>query len=161
EPGAPETWDFSIGVATAWERAFDEAVVPWTRKVTLRSAVVMTTFRGGAFDILLGLVRRGLGGRAGDGRQFGSWMREADLVRGLSWLIERPNAAGVFNVAAPNPLPNADFMRALRRAWGVPFGLPQPRPLLELGAFVLRTETELVLKSRRVVPRRLLEAGFG
>jgi uncharacterized protein len=160
EPGAPDTWNFSIDVARSWEKAFDDASAPRTRKIKLRSAILMTLFAGGAFDVLSGLVRRGLGGRAGDGRQYVSWVHEEDFVRAVSWLIEHENAAGIFNIAAPNPLPNAEFMRALRKAWGNPIGLPLPQPLLELGAAVLRTETELVLKSRRVVPGRLLEGGF-
>ena len=160
EPNAPDTWRFSIDVATAWEKAVDEAVTPRTRKVKLRSAMVMSPDRGGVFDVLLGLVRRGLGGRAGDGRQYVSWIHEQDFVRAVSWLIDHEEVDGPVNVAAPHPLPNAAFMQALREAWGIRFGLPAPGWLLEVGALFLRTETELVLKSRRVVPGRLLQAGF-
>lgn len=160
EPGAPDTWRFSVAVAKAWERAADECPTPHTRKVLLRAAMVMSPDRGGVFDVLLGLVRRGLGGRAGDGRQFVSWVHEHDFVRAVLFLIDRADLAGPVNVAAPEPLPNAEFMRALRRAWGTRVGLPATRWMLELGAWVLRTETELVLKSRRVVPGRLLRAGF-
>jgi hypothetical protein len=160
EPGAPDTWRFSIEVARAWERALDEAHVPGTRKVALRSAMVMSPDAGGVFDVLLGLVRRGLGGRSGSGRQWVSWVHHDDFVRAVRWLIERDDVAGPVNVAAPHPLPNAEFMRALRRAWGTPVGLPATRWMLEVGAVFLRTETELVLKSRRVVPGRLLEGGF-
>jgi uncharacterized protein (TIGR01777 family) len=160
EPGAPDTWRFSIEVARAWERALEEAVVPQTRKVALRSAMTMSPDRGGVFDVLLGLVRRGLGGRAGDGRQYVSWIHEEDFVRAVGWLIEREGVTGPVNLAAPNPVPNAEFMRALREAWGRSFGLPAAKWMLEVGAFFLRTETELVLKSRRVVPGRLLEGGF-
>src|SRR5262249_19907981 len=109
---------------------------------------------------LLGLVRRGLGGRAGDGRQYVSWIHEADFVRAITWLIERDGFAGPVNLAAPEPLQNAEFMRTLRQAWGIRMGLPATRWMLEVGAFLLRSETELILKSRRVVPGRLLEAGF-
>lgn len=160
EPNAPSTWRFSIDVATAWERTVNEAVVPHTRKVILRSAMTMSPERGGVFDVLLGLVRRGLGGRAGDGRQFVSWIHEDDFVRAVYWLIEHYELAGPVNLAAPNPLPNADFMRLLRQASGTRFGLPSTAWMLEIGAFLLRTETELILKSRRVLPGRLLESGF-
>lgn len=160
EPDAPDTWRFSIEVAAAWERAADEAEVPGTRKVKLRSAVVMSPDRGGPFDILLGLVRRGLGGRAGDGRQYVSWIHDEDFVRALYWLIEHDEVDGAVNLAAPNPLPNAEFMRILREAAGVPFGLPAAEWMLEVGAVFMRTETELILKSRRVVPGRLLQHGF-
>jgi uncharacterized protein (TIGR01777 family) len=160
EPGAPDTWRFSIDVATSWERALSEAATPATRKVALRSAMIMSPDRGGIFDTLLRLVRWGLGGRAGDGRQYVSWIHEDDFVGALRWLIAHDEIAGAVNVAAPNPLPYGEFMRALRQAWGIRIGLPATRWMLEVGAFVLRTETELVLKSRRVVPGRLLERGF-
>ncbi|MBV9852165.1 MAG: TIGR01777 family oxidoreductase [Armatimonadetes bacterium] len=160
EPGAPDTWRFSIDVAQAWECALDEAATPQTRKVKLRSAIVMSPGRGSAFDTLLGLVRHGLGGRAGDGRQYVSWIHDRDFVRAAAWLIARDDMAGAVNLAAPNPLPNAEFMRALRNAWGIRFGLPATHGMLEAGALFLRTETELILKSRRVVPGRLPQAGF-
>lgn len=160
EPGAPDTWRFSIDVAASWERAFERAAVPSTRKIALRSAIVMSPDRGGAFDILLGLVRRGLGGRYGDGRQYVSWVHDADFVRALYWIVDHPDLPSPINIASPKPLPNADFMRELRQAWGISVGLPAARWMLEIGAFFLRTETELVLKSRRVVPKRLTDSGF-
>lgn len=160
EPGAPDTWRFSIEVARAWERALDEARTPHTRKVILRSAMTMSPDPGGVFATLLGLTRRGLGGTVGDGRQFMSWIHEEDFIRAVRWLIARDDLAGPVNLAAPHPLPNADFMRALREAARVPFGLPAPEWLLEIGVRLLRTESELVLKSRRVVPTRLLDSGF-
>ena len=160
EPHAPGTWKFSIEVAQAWERAFAEAKTPNTRKVALRSAMVMSPDRGGVFDVLLGLVRRRLGGRAGDGRQFVSWIHDRDFLRAVDWLLERDDFAGPVNLCSPQPLPNAEFMAALRAAWGVRFGLPAARWMLELGTWFLRTETELILKSRRVVPGRLLASGF-
>ena len=124
EPGAPASWQFSIDVARAWERTFAEAVTERTRKVALRSAMTLSPDRGGVFDTLLGLVRRGLGGRAGDGRQFMSWIHDEDFVAAVRWLIDREDIDGIVNVASPNPLPNAEFMRLLREAAGVPFGLP-------------------------------------
>jgi uncharacterized protein (TIGR01777 family) len=160
ETGAPSTWRFSIDVARAWEQALDEADVPATRKVAMRSAMTMSPDPGGIFATLLGLVRRGLGGTAGDGRQFISWVHEHDFVRAVEWLIAQTSMSGAVNVASPNPLPNADFMRLLRRAAGVRLGLPATAWMLELGAVFLRTETELILKSRRVVPGRLLAGGF-
>ncbi len=160
EPDAPDTWRFSIDVATSWERALDEADVPATRKVKLRSAMTMSPDRGGIFDVLLGLVRRGLGGRSGDGRQYVSWIHHEDFVRAVNWLLEHEEFDGAVNLTAPNPLPNAEFMRALRETWGARVGLPATRWMLEVGAVFLRTETELILKSRRVVPGRLLRAGF-
>ncbi len=160
EPGVPDTWRFSIDVATAWERTLNEIDVPSTRKVNLRSAMVMSPDRDGVFDVLSGLVRRGLGGRSGDGRQYVSWIHHEDFARAVRWLIDRDDVTGDVNVCSPHPLPNAEFMRALRDAWGKRIGLPATRWMLEVGALFLRTETELVLKSRRVVPGRLLDAGF-
>jgi uncharacterized protein (TIGR01777 family) len=160
EQDVPETWRFSIDVVTAWEKALDNAIVPATRKVTLRTAMVMSPDRGGVFDVLLGLVRRGLGGRAGDGRQYMSWIHHEDFVRAVRWLIGQDNFAGPVNLAAPEPLPNAEFMRALRAAWGTRIGLPAARWMIDVGTFLMRSESELILKSRRVVPGRLLETGF-
>jgi NAD dependent epimerase/dehydratase family enzyme len=110
--------------------------------------------------VLLRLVRFGLGGRAGDGRQYMSFIHHRDFARAIDFLIERDDIDGAVNLSAPAPLPNADFMQALRQAWGIRLGLPATRLMLEIGAFFLRTETELMLKSRRVVPGRLLNAGF-
>jgi len=160
EPNAPDTWRFSIAVATAWEKALDEAAADGTRKVKMRSAMIMSPDRGGIFDTLLMLVRRGLGGTAGNGRQYVSWIHDDDFIRAVYWLIEREDVGGAVNLASPNPLPYKDFMASLRRAWGTRIGLPATRWMLEMGAFLLRTETELVLKSRRVVPGRLLQEGF-
>jgi uncharacterized protein len=160
EPGAPDSWRFSIDVAQAWERTFEEAATAGTRKVALRSALTLSPDAGGVFDTLLGLARRGLGGSAGDGRQFVSWIHHADFVAAVRWLIDRDDIEGAVNVAAPNPLPNADFMQILREACGVRIGLPARKWMLEIGAVFMRTETELILKSRRVVPARLLEHGF-
>jgi uncharacterized protein (TIGR01777 family) len=160
EPNAPDSWRFSIDVARAWEQTLHDAATPATRKVAMRTAMVMSPDEGGVFSVLLRLVRLGLGGRAGDGRQYVSWIHDADFVAAVRWLIAHDEVAGPVNLAAPAPLPNAEFMRMLRQAWGMPVGLPAARWMLELGAFALRTETELVLKSRRVVPGRLLAGGF-
>jgi uncharacterized protein (TIGR01777 family) len=160
EQDAPDAWRFSIEVAKAWEAAAEDVVTPQTRKVLLRSAVVMSPDRGGIFDTLLGLVRIGLGGRAGSGRQYVSWIHDADFVRAVFWLLAHEGIAGIVNIAAPQPMPNAEFMRGLRAAWGIPIGLPATGWMLAIGAMVMRTETELVLKSRRVVPSRLTAEGF-
>lgn len=160
EPDAPPVWRFSVDVARAWEMAQTAAHTPATRKVAMRSAFTLSPDRGGVFDALLRLVRRGLGGKAGSGRQYVSWIHDDDFMRAVDWLIERDDISGPVNIASPNPLPNAEFMRELRRAWGAPVGLPLPKWLLEIGAWATRTETELVLKSRRVVPGVLQRSGF-
>ena len=160
ESDAPASWRFSVEVAQAWEAAAREAVRPETRLVLLRTAIVASPDRGGIFDVLLRLVRLGLGGTSGSGRQFVSWIHDADLVRAVDWIIAHADVSGAVNLAAPEPLPNAAFMRAIRRAWGARVGLPAAPWMLGLGALALRTETELVLKSRRVVPGRLLAGGF-
>ena len=161
EPNAPDTWRFSIDVVKKWERELNAAATPQTRKVLMRSAIVMAPSRGGSFDMLLRLVRFGLGGRFGDGKEFVSWIHDQDFVAAVDWLIQHENLAGPVNLAAPNPLSNAEFMQGLREAWGMPFGLPATEWMLELGALILRSETELMLKSRRVIPARLLASGFG
>ena len=160
EPGVPGYWGYSVEIAKAWERAQEQADTPHTRKVALRAAMVMSPDRGGVFDVLLRLARLGLGGPVAGGGQYISWIHDADFVRAVGLLIERDDLTGPVNLAAPGPLPQRAFMRTLRRAWGVPVGLPATRWMAELGAFALRSDTELLLKSRRVVPGRLLEAGF-
>lgn len=159
EMHAPDTWRFSIDVAKAWEQTANDARTPMTRKVLMRSAMTMSPDRGGVFDVLLGLVRRRLGSKNGDGRQFVSWIYDHDFIRAVYWLIDS-DLEGPVNIASPNPVPNAEFMRTLRDIWGIRFGLPATRWMLEVGAWLMRTETELILKSRRVVPGRLLQSGF-
>lgn len=160
EPDAPPTWSFSIDVATSWEKAFFDAPDPTIRKIALRSAVTMSPDPGGIFDTLLRLVRYGLGGTAGSGRQYVSWIHESDFCSAVELVIEREDITGVINLSAPNPLPNQAFMQILRRAWGARLGLPANRWMLEFGAMLLRTETELILKSRRVIPGKLIASGF-
>lgn len=160
EANAPSSWRFSIEVATRWEKAFFSSSTPGTRQVALRSAMTMSPDDGGVFSELLRLVRFSLGGAAGSGNQFVSWIHEADFIRSLEFLIAHDELDGPINLASPNPLPNREFMRALRQAWGTQIGLPASLPMLKLGALFLRTETELILKSCRVIPRRLLQAGF-
>jgi uncharacterized protein (TIGR01777 family) len=160
EADTPDTWKFSIDVATSWERAANEADTPNTRKVLMRAAMVMSPDRDGIFDTLLGLVRKGLGGTAADGRQYISWIHEKDFIRSVNWLIEHEEFSGPVNLASPHPLMNRDFMRILRDAAGVSIGLPAAKWMLQIGAVLMRTETELILKSHRVVPKRLTDSGF-
>jgi uncharacterized protein (TIGR01777 family) len=161
EPDAPPKWRFSIDVATSWERAFFAADVRQTRQVAMRSAMTMSPDPGGVFDTLLSLVRWGLGGKVGSGKQYVSWIHEVDFIRAVEFLIGEESLEGAVNLASPCPLPNRDFMSCLRRAWCTSYiGLPATKWMLEAGALLLRTETELILKSRRVVPRRLTDAGF-
>jgi hypothetical protein len=160
EPDAPAYWRWSIDIARAWEETLAAASVPGTRRVALRTAMVMSLEPGGVFDVLLRLARLGLGGPMAGGWQYVSWIHERDFVRAIAWLLERDELSGPVNVCSPGPLPQREFARVLRAACGIPFGLPAAPWMLELGAFVLRTDTELLLKSRRVVPGRLLASGF-
>ncbi|THV30188.1 epimerase [Glycomyces paridis] len=160
EPDAPAYWGKSIDIALAWERALDEADTPRTRKISMRSAMVMSRDRGSVFDLLSRMARLGLGGPIAGGRQFVSWIHEADFIHAVAFLLEREDLCGPVNLAAPHPLRQRDFMRILRRAQGVRIGLPATRRMAELGALALRTDTELLLKSRRVIPGRLEAAGF-
>ncbi|GHE92904.1 NAD-dependent epimerase [Streptomyces werraensis] len=160
ESGVPDHWAYSVRIAKNWERAQEEAATPGTRKVALRAAMVMSPDRGGVFDVLLRLARLGLGGPVAGGGQYVSWIHDEDFVRAVEFLIAREDVEGAVNLAAPGPLPQREFMRVLRRAWGMPLGLPASRWMAEVGAFVLRSDTELLLKSRRVVSGRLRDAGF-
>ncbi|MGW1893375.1 TIGR01777 family oxidoreductase [Streptomyces sp. NPDC002004] len=160
EPGVPDYWAYSVEIAKAWEREQELADTLHTRKVALRSAMVMSPDRGGVLDVLLRLARLGLGGPVAGGAQYVSWIHDRDFVRAVEFLVDRGDLTGPVNLAAPAPLPQRSLMRALRAAWGIPVGLPATKWMAELGAFALRSDTELLLKSRRVVPGRLLEAGF-
>ena len=152
--------EFSIEVGRAWETEFLKSPLVGTRKITLRTAMVLGLGKNSVFPVLRKLVRCGLGGKQGTGQQFVSWVHEEDFCRAVEWLIERDEAAGVFNLCAPNPLTNTEMMRAFRQLLRVHFGVPAPKWVLEIGAIFLRTETELVLKSRRVIPGKLLMMGF-
>lgn len=160
ESGAPSTWNFSIRVAKAWEEAFFSTQTPGTRQVALRSAMTFSPDRDGVFDVFSKLVRHGLGGTNLPGTQFVSWIHEVDFIRAVEFLIATPSLAGPVNLASPHPLPNFQFLHVLRKSWGTRLGLPTTQWMLEVGTFLLQTESELVLKSRRVVPGRLLDAGF-
>jgi len=161
ETGAtPEAKDeFSIEVIRQWERALDEARTPATRKVALRITLVFGK-DGGVLPVLQRLARFGLGGKMGSGRQYVSWIHVEDFCRAVEWLVARDDLSGPVNLAAPNPLPNREMMKLIRETCGAPFGLPAAEWMLEVGALFIRTETELIIKSRRVVPGRLLASGF-
>ncbi|MFK0008331.1 TIGR01777 family oxidoreductase [Paenarthrobacter sp. NPDC090520] len=150
---------FSVSVARAWEDELAAAVVPATRKVPLRIAIVLGG-TGGVMGPFRNLARVGLGGHMGPGTQKFSWIHVEDLFRAVLFIHDRPELTGPVNAASPYPVENRELMSLVRRSLGVPFGLPTPKWLLELGAVMIRTETELVLKSRWVEPRRLLDAGF-
>ncbi|ASU32566.1 TIGR01777 family oxidoreductase [Mucilaginibacter xinganensis] len=150
---------FSVDVCTRWEAAFNKYETPKTRKVALRMAIVLGR-NDSAFPRLLNLVKLGMGGMQGNGRQYVSWVHEHDVARSTEWLLDHPEMNGVFNCAAPVPLKNADLMQVIRNAYGMPFGLPAPQWMLEAGAVLIGTETELILKSRWVLPARLLKSGF-
>lgn len=157
----PEAKDaFSIEVARAWEEAFDRAHAPRTRKVILRTSMVFGREPWGVYEVLRRLVRFGLGGNMAHGGQFVSWIHATDFCRAVAWLIDRDSASGTYNIASPHPVTNFEMMRTLRRVLHRPIGLPAARWMLEVAAFLMRTETELIIKSRRVVPARMLEEGF-
>ncbi len=152
-------FDFSMNVAKAWERAFFETSNPAVRKVALRTAIVLGK-KGGAFSPLKSLAKIGFGGTQGSGQQFVSWIHEHDFCRAVEFIINNNSIDGVINIVAPKPIVNREFMKTLRKSLNMPFGIPLSASLLSIGARIIRTETELVLKSRRVIPKRLKETGF-
>jgi uncharacterized protein (TIGR01777 family) len=151
---------FSVEVAQAWERTLQEAQTPDTRKIALRTSMVLGLGRNSVFPVLRRLTKFGLGGRQGSGKQFVSWIHVTDFCRAVEWIIAHDELAGPINQCAPNPLPNGEMMKVFREVCRMPIGLPAWEWTLEIGAFFMRTETELILKSRRVVPGRLLANGF-
>ena len=151
---------FSVDVCQQWEGMLAKATTPRTRKVALRAAMVFGTGQGGVFEAFLRIVRLGLGGTLGNGRQFVNWVHERDFCRAVEWVISHPELSGPVNVASPHPIPNREFMRILRRVCRQPVGIPATAWMLEIGALLLQTETELLLKSRRVIPGKLRDSGF-
>lgn len=152
--------DFSVQVAKKWEEVFYNAPTPPdVRKIAIRSAIVLGR-HDGVMTRLLNLVRFGLGGKQGSGSQFVSWIHETDFCRSIAFLIDNEALTGTFNLASPNPVTNEYLMRSLRKTLRMPFGLPATTWMLRIGSWLIGTETELILKSRRVVPTRLLESGF-
>ena len=160
EPGVPKSWAFSVEVGRDWEAALFTDSMPRTRRVALRTSLVMSAQPGSIFAVLSRLVRMGMGGTNGKGTQRVSWMHADDYVRAVDMLLEDERWGGVVNLSAPEAPPNREFMRTLRRAWGMPFGPPAPEWAIQVGTFLLRTEPELVLKSRWVYPGRLEREGF-
>ncbi|RYJ37946.1 NAD-dependent epimerase [Flavobacterium anhuiense] len=150
--------DFSINVALSWEKAFFKTETPRTLKTALRTSIVLGK-NGGAFIPLKNLAKIGFGGKQGNGNQFVSWIHEDDFANAVDFIIEK-EISGIVNVVSPEPIRNKDFMLKLRKAVGFPFGIPLNKFFLEIGSFIIRTETELVLKSRNVIPKQLLENGF-
>ncbi|MDP5200817.1 TIGR01777 family oxidoreductase [Flavobacterium sp. DG2-3] len=150
--------DFSINVALSWEKAFFKTETPKTLKTALRTSIVLGK-NGGALIPLKTLAKIGFGGKQGNGNQFVSWIHEEDFARAVDFIIEK-ELTGKINIVSPKPIRNAAFMQKLRKAVDFPFGIPLSKTLLEIGSFFIRTETELVLKSRNVVPKRLLDSGF-
>lgn len=152
--------EFSVHVVREWEAAFYETPLPKTRRAALRTTMVLGHARNSVFPVLCRLARSGLGGRMGSGKQWVSWLHIHDFCRAVEWVIAHEELSGPVNFAAPNPVPNVEMMRLFRELVGMPIGLPATEWMLEIGAFILRTETELILKSRRVAPSKLIDSGF-
>jgi len=150
--------DFSMNVAKSWEKTFYEIDTPNTLKTAIRTSIVLGK-KGGAFIPLKKLTQFGLGGKNGNGKQFVSWIHEKDFARAVEFIIEK-KLSGSVNVISPKPIRNEVFMKKLQKEIGIPFGLPISKTLLEFGARIINTETELILKSRNVIPKRLTENGF-
>jgi uncharacterized protein len=150
---------FSVNVATNWEKTFFDFKLPQTRQVALRMAIVLGN-TGGVIKPLKNLLRLGLGGKQGNGKQMFSWLHIEDLFRIITFVQQHTELSGVLNTAAPNPVSNKTLMQLLRKNMGIAFGLPTPVWLLKMGAVIIKTETELILKSRWVIPERLSAAGF-
>jgi uncharacterized protein len=150
--------DFSVQVCKLWEKTLFEQRTPFTRKVALRMAITLGT--GGVMIPYLTLCKFGLGGRQGNGKQMYSWVHIDDVCRVIAWMWEHQEEEGFYNVSAPNPVTNQQFMRTIRKATGHAFGLPAFEWMLKIGAIILGTEPELLLKSRWVLPTKLLQKGF-
>ncbi|MGD6968097.1 TIGR01777 family oxidoreductase [Rossellomorea vietnamensis] len=150
---------FSVDVAVKWEEAFFSFNLPDTRQIALRIAIVLGK-GGGVMTPYQNLVRFGLGGSQGKGSQKFSWIHIEDLYRIILFLNDNKELKGIFNCSAPYPVSNKELMGELRKTMNVPLGLPSPKWILEIGSRVIRTETELVLKSRWVIPERLEREGF-
>ena len=152
--------DFSMNICKAWEKEFNTVPTTHTRKIALRTAIVIAQETGGALEYLINLTKLWLGGTQGGGQQFVSWVHLYDFAHCIQFLIDKEHIKGVINCAAPNPVTNQVFMAKLRQYCGRSWGLAMPRWLLEIGAILIRTQTELILKSRKVVSKRLEEEGF-
>jgi uncharacterized protein (TIGR01777 family) len=151
--------DFSMDVCKKWEATFNSFNTPVTRKIIIRTSIVLGK-DGGAMMPLKNLVKFGLGGMQGNGKQFVSWIHEQDFCRAIEWLCENEKASGVYNVVSPTTARNEDFMKCLRKSLHAGWGIPAPGFILSVGAVLIGTEPELILKSRKVYPQRLLNEGF-
>lgn len=160
ELNVPAYWKLSIDIVQAWEATQEKAQVPHTRKVALRTSMVMGQHPESVLGVLTSMTRLGLGGAIAGGEQFVSWIHELDFARALDFIINAKNISGAVNVCAPTPLPHWEFMKTLRRILKMPIGLPATAWMVKIGAVFMRTDAELILKSRRVVPARLLKEGF-
>lgn len=150
--------DFSMNVAKVWEKSFFQTETPQTKKTALRTSIVLGK-KGGALIPLKRLAQLGFGGKQGSGKQFVSWIHEKDFTRAVAYILDK-EIEGVVNVVSPTPVQNKDFMEAIRYKVNAPFGIPIGESLLKIGAKIIGTETELVLKSRNVIPKRLTDNGF-
>lgn len=150
---------FSVGIATAWEKSFFDFNFQNTRQVALRMAIVLGK-EGGVIHPLKKLVRFGLGGKSGKGNQMFSWIHIEDVFNIIQFVQQNERIHGAINTAAPNPETNRSFMQKFRKWMHMPLGLPTPTWLLKIGAVIIKTETELILKSRWVIPETLLNAGY-
>jgi uncharacterized protein len=151
--------DFSMNVCKAWEQSFFEIKNAAKRMIAMRIAIVLGN-EGGAYLELASITKMGLGGKTGNGKQIVSWAHAKDFARMVDWLIQNKKAAGIYNCSAPHPITNTELMKQLRKKLNVGIGIPTPAWLLEIGTFFLRTESELVLKSRFVLPERAINEGF-
>lgn len=151
--------DFSMNICKSWEATFFEKTNPNVRKLALRTSIVLGN-DDGAFPKLKTITKLGLGGKQGRGNQMMSWIHIKDFCRAIEYIINNEDITGVINITAPNLIKNSNFMQQLRTQTHSPFGIPSPVFLLELAAIFIKTETELLLKSRNVYPKRLLESGF-
>jgi uncharacterized protein (TIGR01777 family) len=150
---------FSVEICQAWEKAFNKYDTPKTRKITLRMGIVLGR-SDSVFPRLLNLVKLGMGGKQGNGRQYVSWVHERNVARSIEWFADHAELQGIFNCTAPVAERNDALMHIIRKVYGAPFGLPAPEWLLKIGAIMIGTEPELILKSRWVLPKRLVESGF-
>jgi uncharacterized protein (TIGR01777 family) len=150
--------DFSVQVCKRWEEVFYQQPTPFTRKVALRMAI--TLGEEGVMTPYFNLLKFGLGGKQGSGKQMYSWVHITDTCRMIEWFFDNSELEGTYNCCSLNPVTNAAFMQTLRKVTGHSFGLPAYTWMLKIGAFIIGTETELVLKSRWVIPTKALQAGF-
>jgi uncharacterized protein (TIGR01777 family) len=150
--------DFSVQVCKKWEKTFFDQTTPNSRKIALRMAITLGP--GGVLIPYFNLLKFGLGGKQGDGKQMFSWVHVVDTCRMIEWIYSQSLSAGIYNCCSPNPVSNVEFMNTLRKVTGHKFGLPAPKLMLKIGAGLIGTETELILKSRWVLPAKILKTGF-